>query len=70
MTETPGEKIAKLEERVADLRADYAELRMDVRKNSEDIGALRRFQAWLLGGAAVVGAVLSHFASALVERLK
>ena len=70
MTETEAERLTRLEERVADLRSDFKDLRVDVRKNAEDIGALRRFQAWLLGGAAVVGAVLSHFASALVEKLK
>lgn len=63
-------RIARLEVRADTMQQDIAELRAECVTHREQIGGLRRFQAWLLGGAAVLGALISQFSQLIAERLK
>ncbi len=63
-------RIARLEVRSDTQDKDIAELTAELVKLREEVQALRRFQAWLLGAAAVVGAMISQFSSVVAEKLK
>jgi len=62
--------IARLDERVGRIEKDVVALGGQIEKIKDEVSALRRFQAWLLGGAAAIGAVISHFGSAITDKLK
>ena len=63
-------RIARLEVRADTMEKDISDLTAECVKHREEIGGLRRFQAWLLGGAAVLGALISQFSQLLAERLR
>lgn len=62
--------LADLKARVADLEDRAREDRACIRVIESDVGALRRFVAWLMGGAAVVGFLISKGFDTLMDKLK
>jgi hypothetical protein len=62
--------IARLDERVRRIEDDVKASNGQIEKIREEVAGLRRFQAWLLGGAAALGAMLKHFGDNLTSNLK
>jgi len=62
--------IARLDERVRRIEDDVKASNGHIEKIREDVAGLRRFQAWLLGGAAALGAMLKHFGDSIVGGMK
>lgn len=67
---SPEVEIARLEMRAETAEKDIAELKARIEKNEEATEALRRFQAWLLGGIGLLGAILSQVGTLIADKLK
>lgn len=70
MNGSPEVEIARLEMRADNTDTDIAELKVAIKEVRDEVGALRRFQAWLMGGMALAGGLITQFGSAILERLK
>jgi hypothetical protein len=67
---SPEVEIARLEQRMDNADGDIAELKAEHIKFRDEIGVVRRSIAWILGAAAIVGAVLSQLAGVLADKIK
>jgi hypothetical protein len=70
MSGSPEADIARLEERANSAKEDIMEIKAVVSQHATEIGALRRFVAWLMGAAAVSGAILSQVGEVLIGKIK
>lgn len=63
------ERLAVLTERVDKLEDRAAEDRADIGKLKDAVGSLRTFQAWIMAGIAIVGAVLGKALDPIIDKV-
>jgi wobble nucleotide-excising tRNase len=63
------ERIAVLAEKVEQLEKRDAEDRDELRKLKDAVGSLRNFQAWIMAGIAIVGAVLGKALDPIIDKV-
>lgn len=49
---------------------DITELKTEQGKFRDEIGTVRRSLAWIMGAAAIVGAILSQLAGVMADKIK
>jgi hypothetical protein len=63
------ERIAVLTEKVEKLEERAGEDRDEIRKLKDAVGSLRNFQAWIMAGIAILGAVLGKALGPIVDKV-
>lgn len=67
---SPEVEIARLEQRVDNAERDIAELKAENKALRDEVGIVRRSIAWIMGAAAIVGAILSQLGGLVADKLK
>ncbi|MDO9334924.1 MAG: hypothetical protein Q7T61_00855 [Caulobacter sp.] len=67
---SPEVEIARLEQRMDNAEGDITELKTEQGKFRDEIGTVRRSLAWIMGAAAIVGAILSQLAGVMADKIK
>lgn len=67
---SPEVEIARLEMRANNADNDIAELKAEIAKLRDEMGVVRRSIAWIMGAAAIVGAILSQLGGLVADKLK
>lgn len=63
------ERIARLTEKVEKLEERAAEDRGEIKELKAAVGSLRNFQAWIMAGIAILGAVLGKALGPIVDKV-
>lgn len=64
-----GAQIAVLTERVDTLEERAIEDRAEIGKLKDAVGSLRNFQAWIMAGIAILGAILGKALDPIIDKV-